>query len=485
MSIRVKLIIALTTILVAAFISLSLFNYNVSRQNARDESLNSALPLTRDNIYSEIQAGLMRPLHVSSLMANDTFLKDWATYGEKNVLQITRYLEEIQEKYGFFSTFYVSALTGDYYYSQGILKTVSKNDSHDVWFYDFISSGEESDLVVDTNQAADDLLTIFINHRVEDRNGKLLGVAGVGLKMDDVSRLLKKFSEKYSKIIFLVDPEGTIQAHHEIKLIPQTNIKFIPGLSEIADQLLATDHNEPATYESQLGDDRIFLTARYLPEFKWFLIVEQLESAILKSARNNFVRTLAIGGFVTLIIVILSIWVVNHFQLRLERQANTDELTGIANRRSFERKVDDAISLYAKTGTPFSIVLLDVDGFKQVNDVCGHLEGDVVLREISDLVLSAVRETDFCARWGGDEFIVLISGDCDQGGYVAERIRQCVEQVWNCGQEHSDSSDGIKVTVSCGVAQFDEGDTLDSLTLRADQAMYESKELGRNRVVKG
>lgn len=484
MSVRVKLISALTTILVGAFVSLSIFNYNVSRQNAREETVNSALPLTRDNIYSEIQTALMRPLFVSSLMANDTFLKDWAKFGEKDVFQVMRYLEEIQKKYGFFSAFYVSALSSDYYYSQGILKTVSKQDSHDVWFYDFIQSGEMYDLVVDTNEASENVLTIFINHRVEDPEGKLLGVTGVGLKMDKVSRLLKTFSEKYSKIIFLVDPAGTVQAHHEIDQVFHTNIRSISGLADIADDVLASDRSEPATFECVIDGERTYLTSRYIPELEWFLIVEAREKDILGSARINFINTLLIGGFVTFAIVLLSIFVINYFQIRLEKQANTDELTGVANRRAFECRFDSATRQYRKTGKFFSIALLDIDGFKQVNDCWGHIVGDRILQDISALISSSIRESDFCARWGGDEFILLVDGDIAQGVAIAERIRLQVEQFKSLKESCYEGIEKINITVSCGVAEFSKKDTLDTLTARADKAMYLSKEQGKNRVVK-
>ncbi|WP_092159846.1 sensor domain-containing diguanylate cyclase [Maridesulfovibrio ferrireducens] len=485
MSVRLKLIIALTTILVVAFISVSFFNYNVSRNSARDEILNSALPLTRDNIYSEMQSGLMRPLFVSSLMANDIFLKDWVRDGETDVVKIMRYLDEIRTKYGFFTSFFVSAKTGDYFYYDGVLKTISPKDRHDVWYYDFVKSGLEYEFDVDTNQAVDDILTVFINHRVEDREGNLLGVAGVGLKMDQVACLLKTFTQKYSKNIFLVDPQGVVQVHADKQLVESLNIKDIQGLKNIADEVLNMNRNSSAMFKYIQDDEPVHLTARFIPEFDWFLIVEQKESAAMRAARDNFIRTLGIGALATLLIIIISILTINHFQGRLENQANTDELTGVANRRSFEKRFDGAMSLYLKTGSPFSVVLLDLDRFKEVNDTCGHNEGDRLLKEISGVINSSIRESDLCARWGGDEFIVLVSGDSSQAVFIAERIRSSVEQASVCKDIISIESAVMNVTVSCGVAQYLSGDTLDSLTLRADKAMYESKELGKNKVVVG
>lgn len=477
MSVRLKLMTVLTMILVGAFIFLSLFNYNESRKQVRSEIINSSLPLTRDNIYSEIQAGLMRPMFVSSLMANDTFLKDWALGGEGDVSKIKRYLAEIQNEYGFFSSFFVSAKTGKYYFPGGVLKAISEDDSHDVWFYDFIRSGNHHDFDVDTNEAAENILTIFINHRLEDNNGDLLGVTGVGLKMDNVSKLLKSFSEKYGKTIFLVDGNGLVQVHHKVGFVENINIRHMPGHKDIATQVLNTSA-VPSMYNFKHGGDRIYVTARYIPELEWILIVEQSEEALLDSARDNFIRTLVVGGLATLVIVCMSVLVINHFQLRLEKQAETDELTGIANRRAFEQKVNSAINLNNHERRPFSVVLIDLDGFKQVNDLYGHVEGDRILRVISSVINSSIRKSDFCARWGGDEFILLVDGDDAMAADIAERIRSAVaETVVNDSE--------MKVTISSGVAQYLEGDSLDSLTMRADRAMYNAKESGRNRVARG
>ncbi|WP_432735417.1 sensor domain-containing diguanylate cyclase [Maridesulfovibrio sp. FT414] len=484
MSVRLKMITVLTMILVGAFISLSLYNYSESRKSIRNEIVNSSLPLTRDNIYSEIQSGLMRPLFVSSLMANDTFLKDWTVSGEKDLSKIERYLSEIQEQYGFFSAFFVSAKTGKYYYPGGVLKTISKDDSHDVWFYDFVASGEDHAFDVDTNEAAQNVLTIFINHRLVGDDGELLGVTGVGLKMDNVARLLKSFSEKYGKVIFLIDGMGLVQVHHNIGLVEEINIRNMPGLGRIATQVLNTSA-EPRVYEFETGGEKVHLTARYIPELEWILVVEQNEAPLLNSARENFIRTVVVGGIATLFIVLLSVLVINHFQLRLERLAETDELTGLGNRRAFEARVDSAIVQFEKNARPFSVVLLDLDGFKQVNDVFGHVEGDNVLRRIASVLGNSVRESDFCARWGGDEFIILVDGDINLAVSISERIREAVVGCDRCVPDSAGDSPGERVTVSCGAAQYSDGDTLDSLTGRADAAMYRSKESGKNRVLEG
>ncbi|WP_415716319.1 diguanylate cyclase [Maridesulfovibrio sp.] len=483
MSIRMKLIMAVTAILAGTFVLLSLLNYNVSRQKIQEDIVSSALPLTRDNIYSEIQSGLMRPIFVSSLMANDTFLQDWASEEEPDIKAIKRYLAEIKDKYGFFSAFFVSTQTGNYYIPDGVLKKVSRQDEHDAWFYDFIESDEKYALDVDTNEAADNFLTIFINHRVKDRNGKLLGVTGVGLNMDKVAKLLASFSKKYSKEIYLVDLFGVVQVHSKVDLIENVNIKYVPGLKDIAGQILVPN-SEPEIFNFSRNGEKEYLTTRYIPEFEWVLVVQQSEEKALAAARDNLVRTLIAGGGATLLVILLTVLTINHFQLRLERQAGTDTLTGIANRRTFERHFDDAMLLFQRNGTKFSLILLDIDDFKQINDSCGHVKGDSIIKDISSTISSAIRDNDFCARWGGDEFIVLVDGEAGAALSVAENIRSSVCSSHKCSLG-STETETICVTVSCGVAEFENGDSLDSLAQRADKAMYESKMQGKDKVIAG
>ncbi len=111
MTIKTKLLAVLSLILLSSFLATSLINYTVTRDAVREELLQSSLPLTGKNIYSEIHATMMVPSLVASSMANDTFLKDWMMRGEKDIHELSRYLSAINSKYGFISTFFVSAAT--------------------------------------------------------------------------------------------------------------------------------------------------------------------------------------------------------------------------------------------------------------------------------------------------------------------------------------------------------------------------------------
>ncbi len=164
----------------------------------------------------------------------------------------------------------------------------------------------------------------------------------------------------------------------------------------------------------------------------------------------------------------------------LERQfrdANTDALTGIANRRAFDHELGRCFANWRRFQDPFCLMLLDIDCFKQLNDTHGHPAGDAVLQSIARSINRSVREVDLAARWGGEEFAVLLPKTMlDEAYIVAERIRQTVE-------ENRVVFEGARVstTVSIGVGMTLVGDEAAALVRRADEALYNSKKRGRNR----
>lgn len=159
----------------------------------------------------------------------------------------------------------------------------------------------------------------------------------------------------------------------------------------------------------------------------------------------------------------------------LESQATTDAVTGILNRRKFCELLETAIQESKRYGLPLAIIFFDVDRFKSINDTYGHDAGDSVLRELAGLVSGMIRKTDIFARFGGEEFVLVVhNNDGRTVRMLAEKIRSRVSQ-------HSFISVG-QVTASFGVARLYQDDTAETLVKRADQAMYNAKHAGRNRV---
>ncbi|MCA1833462.1 MAG: GGDEF domain-containing protein [Actinobacteria bacterium] len=158
----------------------------------------------------------------------------------------------------------------------------------------------------------------------------------------------------------------------------------------------------------------------------------------------------------------------------------TDPLTGAPNRRSLEAALAEETKRATRFGRPFSVLMVDVDRFKRVNDEYGHAVGDRVLVEIAARIRKAVRsDLDVVARYGGEEFTVVLPETDPLGAViVAEKIRDAVAV--------SPTEDGIDLTVSVGVASCpDDGVAADSLLAAADAALYQAKRGGRDRVVVG
>ena len=166
-------------------------------------------------------------------------------------------------------------------------------------------------------------------------------------------------------------------------------------------------------------------------------------------------------------------------QEKLERLANLDSLTGLYNRRVILHRLDERIKYVRRYGEELSLIMLDIDHFKKVNDQYGHLIGDGVLEGIAVLVQQNIRDTDVVGRYGGEEFIIiLLKTGLPSAVDVAERIRKAIEAA-----EMKDSEGNVfSVTVSEGVSSYKPAEDERSLISRADDALYRAKENGRNRV---
>ncbi len=161
-------------------------------------------------------------------------------------------------------------------------------------------------------------------------------------------------------------------------------------------------------------------------------------------------------------------------------QATTDRMTRLFSHHFFEKSLDDEINRARRYNSTFSLIMFDIDHFKSFNDTYGHLQGDMIIKEIAKILLSSVRNIDFCSRYGGEEFAVILPEvDREGAAVVAERLRRKIEEHPFPGDDEA-----LHVTISVGVAEFDPAriHSPSLMVAEADRALYESKEHGRNRV---
>lgn len=163
--------------------------------------------------------------------------------------------------------------------------------------------------------------------------------------------------------------------------------------------------------------------------------------------------------------------------------ATLDALTNLNNRRQFEIRLGQEISITKRQGKPLCAMMVDIDFFKSVNDTHGHAAGDEVLRTVAGIIKQALRESDIPARYGGEEFAILLPfTHLEEAKIVGERLRKSVEEAFITINEATEDEKQINVTISMGISEFNRTETGEALFERADKALYEAKTGGRNQV---
>jgi len=166
---------------------------------------------------------------------------------------------------------------------------------------------------------------------------------------------------------------------------------------------------------------------------------------------------------------------------KYKMESVTDPLTGLFNRKFMLKKIEEETERAKRYGSKFSIIFLDIDNFKRINDVYGHIVGDFVLKYLANIIKSELRKVDYAFRYGGEEMVILLSEtNLENALKFSERL---LETVRNTIFKYK--TEELKITVSIGVAEFKMGETIEQLIERADIAMLKAKQAGKDRVVSG
>jgi len=164
---------------------------------------------------------------------------------------------------------------------------------------------------------------------------------------------------------------------------------------------------------------------------------------------------------------------------QLETMSNTDKLSGLLNRRGMEERLNHMMQTHARFQTPFSVIMMDIDGFKRINDEYGHLFGDYVIQAIAETCTRSLRQIDHVSRWGGDEFLLLMPGTGAEGAEVfAHRLREAINT-----SPFSLEGNSIQVTASFGICEHKGAKVIEKTISKADDFLYHAKQRGGNCVI--
>lgn len=338
------------------------------------------------------------------------------------------------------------------------------------------------------NSRIDGRRNIVFARRLESSNGNFAGVVFVSVDTRYFEDIYGAVQSVHSLLFTLLNPDGTILFRHPID--PDSAGK---QLSDKSGWLNSVSKGDAGFRVLAQADGNIrFVSVRRVPGYPLFVNISVTESTALATWR----RRAAAIGFGSSVLLLFSIYLLTAItrQVRslkdskaalarksreLEHMACYDALTGLANRTLFMEKVNAALARLRRVGGEFSVLMLDLDRFKTVNDSLGHPTGDVLLKEVARRLQKIIRDVDSVARFGGDEFIVLQAPEQDLKHGVtvlAERILRAINEPYDL--------DGRKITLETSIgitlAPPDGGDA-DTLIKNADLALYKAKSEGRNR----
>jgi len=292
----------------------------------------------------------------------------------------------------------------------------------------------------------------------------------------------KRLAENAFDGMMQVDPTGTILAWNR-------GAERIFGYT--AKQTVGTKYQkEPIQQKPENGETTsatvpaLFLTIKdgqireehvYIQHLEGYRISVLIRAIPIFDSKNNIVGAMQIFSDSRSLIA------AREQRKRVSETIFFDTLTGIGDRRHIENRIKFALDDFKTTNIAFGVLFIDIDHFKKLNDKCGHLAGDKVLRFIANTLRHNLRASDSCGRWGGEEFLaVILDINLEGVKVVAEKIRKLIEQA-----KIQDSEKTMGVTISIGASVSLPNDTVESIIKRTDELMYKSKQHGRNRITVG
>jgi diguanylate cyclase (GGDEF)-like protein len=423
-----------------------------------NEHTTEFLEALSNNICQGVSDSLTDTINVARTVANDQFLielleNEEIYEGETTSKKLGEFASSLAETFSYSWVFIASDKTKGYYTDMGLHSIMEPdNNPDDAWYNEFVEMGKEYELTIGRDNDQDDMWMIFIDARIEDDKGKLLGVAGMALETSGLQELIRNYEEQYQISIFFVDNEGNAQLESG-KIDANTNVSYsIPDLSDL--QNITIDKSKSS-----------YTITRYIDQLDWYMIIQDI---------NPYDYTADYLIIVINIIVFVAVTIISLIALKKIRDdAGTlfsdsykDNMTGIYNRRAY----DDTLSrlMERESLDDITIVVFDVNGLKRINDTIGHAAGDELIKTASRMINEHFGEYGKCFRIGGDEFVAVLDKPINNMREVCLSF-EYDQSIWT-----GELISGI--SISYGVVSGSDIDcSIDELIFHADEQMYKRK----------
>lgn len=368
-------------IILVGFVITAFISYH-SNRGAFEKDVEKVSTLTAEGITHQIDTIFTKPVNISLTMANDSLLKEFLAEEEEHLedeafIQTMRnYLDTYRAKYDYDSVFLVSARTNRYYHFNGLDRILNPDNDENVWYYNFMDSDEEYSLNIDNDEAADNEVTVFINCKIEDTDQGLMGVVGVGFRVDSLQELLRSYGEKFDVKAYLVNPYGIIEIADDKTGYRAENLFAECDFAQLKDQILSNREDAQDFWYTAPGGGG-YLVTQYIESLNWFLVIDHDTSTLNQQlkyqfASSVFVVLLVIGFVLFTITNIIRKYNKQIIQLTVDKEnehktifqtaaeqfyENIYEIDVTHNRPASEATEQYFESLGAPKGTPFDKAL--------------------------------------------------------------------------------------------------------------------------------
>jgi diguanylate cyclase (GGDEF)-like protein len=471
----------------AGFLALTGFNALQEGKRTREYIHNHELPALGMAVTANLDRTAAHYHRVGEELLRDGFLRDWILGGEQDEQKLRAFLENVRSRFEMMDASIVSDVTETYYGTDGrTLVLDPDNHERDGWYYlyrdNLVSTNIDTWYYPETGR-----IGIWINVPVLDRDGNFLGVTGGGIESEEFRETLHTYGRLPGLRVYLARQDGQlVYATDQTLLSSQTKLNEIWDLP-VTKEIKAGDGKYRNVVLEPEGYTGPILWAGFSENWNTYLVLEKTGESVSARTRATILRSLSAGGFLTVSLYIITFSIIHTARKKIEEQtrrleilAGKDPLTGLDNRLRFSERIERELARIRRTGEESCLLILDLDNFKTINDTYGHPNGDIVLCTVANAILTHLRETDFVARFGGEEFTVLLPGTAIDGAYtVADKIRLAIQEC-----SFPEITAELRVTTSIGVAPLntDRSSSLELAYQDADRALYSAKNKGRNRI---
>jgi diguanylate cyclase (GGDEF)-like protein len=413
-----------------------------------------------NNISQSVSDNLTDSIKVAQTVANDKFLmevlENEETYGEETTSRkLQNFTSGLTETFSYSWVFIASDKTKGYYTDLGLHSIMDpENNPDDAWYKAFVESGKDYELTIGRDNDQDDVWSMFVDARIEDNNGELLGVCGMALEIGDLQELISSYEEQYQISILFVDDNGHTQLESG-KIEEPTGVNFsIPNKSDTDRITIDKSINKPS-----------YTITRYIEQLDWYMVIHDINpynyTADYLLIVINIIIVIAV-----IIITIISLKKISDGAGTLYSDSYNDDMTGLYNRRAY----DDTLSqLMTKDSLKnITVVVFDVNGLKRINDTMGHAAGDELIKAAAKIIKDSFGEYGKCFRIGGDEFVAILDKPIKNMRATSFKF-EYDQAKWK-----GNLVDGI--TISFGIVSGSDIDcSIDELIFHADEQMYKRK----------